>query len=160
MWYLIPTFIFINVGWFFLTAGPLALAKDYLTEDDEPFFVLNSDVICDFPFHDMLSFHKHHGREGTIVVRTHSLILAISLRRTDTLSFPFPTQDAHVYNTMLFGFGVVYSIINYYSTLHSWRYSGKYIAYPQPAFRNPCHCCSGSTLYMMAGFNDFTSEQV
>lgn len=49
-------------------AGPLALAREYLTEDDEPFFVLNSDVICDFPFHDMLQFHRHHGKEGTIVV--------------------------------------------------------------------------------------------
>ena len=32
------------------TAGPLALARDVLGRDDEPFFVLNSDVICDFPF--------------------------------------------------------------------------------------------------------------
>lgn len=37
-------------------------------ENDEPFFVLNSDVICDFPFSDMLLFHKNHGKEGTIVV--------------------------------------------------------------------------------------------
>lgn len=56
---------------FGFVAGPLALAKDFLTEDDEPFFVLNSDVICDFPFHDMLAFHKNHGKEGTIVV-SHS----------------------------------------------------------------------------------------
>ena len=49
-------------------AGPLALARELLTDDDEAFFVLNSDVICDFPFEDMLKFHKHHGREGTIVV--------------------------------------------------------------------------------------------
>ena len=50
------------------TAGPLALAKDVLGKDDAPFFVLNSDVICDFPFRDMVAFHKGHGREGTIVV--------------------------------------------------------------------------------------------
>ncbi|XP_041350347.1 mannose-1-phosphate guanyltransferase beta-like [Gigantopelta aegis] len=50
------------------TAGPLALAKELLTQDDDPFFVLNSDIICDFPFKDMLLFHKHHGKEGTIVV--------------------------------------------------------------------------------------------
>ncbi|CAJ0947637.1 unnamed protein product [Ranitomeya imitator] len=31
-------------------------------------FVLNSDVICDFPFEDMVRFHQHHGKEGTIVV--------------------------------------------------------------------------------------------
>jgi len=50
------------------TAGPLALARDVLGRDDEPFFVLNSDVICDFPFREMVEFHKSHGREGTIVV--------------------------------------------------------------------------------------------
>uniref|UniRef100_A0A915IPV8 mannose-1-phosphate guanylyltransferase n=1 Tax=Romanomermis culicivorax TaxID=13658 RepID=A0A915IPV8_ROMCU len=49
------------------TAGPLALAKEILN-DGEPFFVLNSDVICDFPFKEMLAFHKHHGCEGTIAV--------------------------------------------------------------------------------------------
>ena len=49
-------------------AGPLALARDHLTVDDEPFFVLNSDVVCDFPFKDMLKFHQNHGKEGTIVV--------------------------------------------------------------------------------------------
>ena len=47
------------------TAGPLALARDLLTADGpEPFFVLNSDVICDFAFKDMLDFHLNHGREG------------------------------------------------------------------------------------------------
>merc|ERR1719226_207147 len=50
------------------TAGPLALARDILAKDDEPFFVLNSDVICDFPFKEMAEFHKNHDREGTIVV--------------------------------------------------------------------------------------------
>ncbi|XP_069062971.1 mannose-1-phosphate guanyltransferase beta [Pleurodeles waltl] len=50
------------------TAGPLALARQLLTMDSDPFFVLNSDVICDFPFEDMLRFHRHHGKEGTIVV--------------------------------------------------------------------------------------------
>ncbi|XP_043933720.1 mannose-1-phosphate guanyltransferase beta [Protopterus annectens] len=50
------------------TAGPLALARDLLTDSLEPFFVLNSDVICEFPFEEMLRFHKQHGKEGTIVV--------------------------------------------------------------------------------------------
>lgn len=50
------------------TAGPLALAREILASNDEPFFVLNSDVICDFPFKDMVRFHLSHGREGTIVV--------------------------------------------------------------------------------------------
>jgi len=49
------------------TAGPLALAKEILN-DGKPFFVLNSDVICIFPFQEMLDFHKTHGGEGTIMV--------------------------------------------------------------------------------------------
>jgi len=49
------------------TAGPLALAKALLS-DGEPFFVLNSDIICEFPFADLLAFHKSHGAEGTIMV--------------------------------------------------------------------------------------------
>lgn len=50
------------------TAGPLALAKEVLGKDDEPFFVLNSDVICEFNFADLAAFHKAHGGEGTILV--------------------------------------------------------------------------------------------
>ncbi|OZC08379.1 nucleotidyl transferase [Onchocerca flexuosa] len=49
------------------TAGPLALIKDQL-KADEPFFVLNSDIICEFPFRDMIEFHMKHGHEGTIAV--------------------------------------------------------------------------------------------
>ena len=46
------------------TAGPLALAKSILSENhNEPFFVLNSDIICDFPFAKMvLSFFHHVNR--------------------------------------------------------------------------------------------------
>lgn len=50
------------------TAGPLALARDLLTNSNDPFFVLNSDIICEFPFRDLLAFHRSHGQEGTIVV--------------------------------------------------------------------------------------------
>ncbi|KAM0331545.1 hypothetical protein ACHAQA_003223 [Verticillium albo-atrum] len=50
------------------TAGPLKLAEDILVKDDSPFFVLNSDVICDYPFQQLADFHKAHGEEGTIVV--------------------------------------------------------------------------------------------
>ncbi|XP_042895518.1 mannose-1-phosphate guanylyltransferase catalytic subunit beta [Parasteatoda tepidariorum] len=49
------------------TAGPLALAK-HLLSGSEPFFVLNSDIVCNFPFKEMITFHKAHGQEGTIVV--------------------------------------------------------------------------------------------
>uniref|UniRef100_A0A6M2DIE8 mannose-1-phosphate guanylyltransferase n=1 Tax=Xenopsylla cheopis TaxID=163159 RepID=A0A6M2DIE8_XENCH len=50
------------------TAGPIALAKSILQTSSEPFFVLNSDIICDFPFRELSTFHKNHGKEGTIVV--------------------------------------------------------------------------------------------
>jgi len=52
------------------TAGPIALAKEYILEGnpDEPFFVLNSDITSKFPFNDLLSFHRSHGKEGTIMV--------------------------------------------------------------------------------------------
>lgn len=50
------------------TAGPLALAKDILSASDEPFFVLNSDIICEFPFKELEHFHRSHKKEGTIVV--------------------------------------------------------------------------------------------
>lgn len=51
-------------------AGPLALAKDILMEgpEDEPFFVLNSDVTSAFPFRELIDFHTAHGKEGTIMV--------------------------------------------------------------------------------------------
>lgn len=51
-----------------MTAGPLALARKHLKEDNEPFYVLNSDVMCSFPFAEMEKFHKAHGKEGTIMV--------------------------------------------------------------------------------------------
>eukprot|EP01125_Pyxidicula_operculata_P000511 TRINITY_DN10522_c0_g1_i1.p1 TRINITY_DN10522_c0_g1~~TRINITY_DN10522_c0_g1_i1.p1 ORF type:complete len:360 (+),score=56.66 TRINITY_DN10522_c0_g1_i1:30-1109(+) len=52
------------------TAGPLALARDIICEsnNDEPFFVLNSDITSLFPFQELLAFHKAHGKEGTIMV--------------------------------------------------------------------------------------------
>ena len=50
------------------TAGPLKLAEKVLGKDDAPFFVLNSDVICEYPFQQLAVFHKSHGDEGTIVV--------------------------------------------------------------------------------------------
>nr|XP_023019218.1 mannose-1-phosphate guanyltransferase beta [Leptinotarsa decemlineata]XP_023019219.1 mannose-1-phosphate guanyltransferase beta [Leptinotarsa decemlineata] len=50
------------------TAGPIALAREHLSKSTKPFFVLNSDVICDFPFRDLARFHEAHGKEGTIVV--------------------------------------------------------------------------------------------
>ncbi|KAK7285156.1 hypothetical protein RJT34_19916 [Clitoria ternatea] len=51
------------------TAGPLALARDKLVDGSgEPFFVLNSDVISEYPLKEMIEFHKAHGGEASIMV--------------------------------------------------------------------------------------------
>lgn len=49
------------------TAGPLALARDLLSTSTEPFFVLNSDVICDFPFKELAKYHRSHGKVSLTV---------------------------------------------------------------------------------------------
>ncbi|KAJ1799186.1 mannose-1-phosphate guanyltransferase [Coemansia sp. RSA 2399] len=49
------------------TAGPLALARKILGKDESPFFVLNADVTCEYPFEKMRDFHLAHGNEGTIL---------------------------------------------------------------------------------------------
>ncbi|KAL7674767.1 hypothetical protein ACOME3_001042 [Neoechinorhynchus agilis] len=53
------------------TAGPLALARDYLEQDSDEnsdFFVFNSDVICSFPLKEMVKFHQEHGHDASIMV--------------------------------------------------------------------------------------------
>eukprot|EP00210_Caulerpa_lentillifera_P005816 g5562.t1 len=51
------------------TAGPIALAKQLLDDGSgDPFFLLNSDVICDYPLRELLEFHKSRQAEGTILV--------------------------------------------------------------------------------------------
>ncbi|CAN6442856.1 unnamed protein product [Victoria cruziana] len=51
------------------TAGPLALAREKLIDESgDPFFVLNSDVICEYPLKEMIEFHKSHGGEASIMV--------------------------------------------------------------------------------------------
>ena len=54
---------------FFIKAGPLAQARPFLENSDcDCFFVLNSDIICNYPFSQMLEFHKSHEHEGTMAV--------------------------------------------------------------------------------------------
>ncbi|KAJ1614067.1 mannose-1-phosphate guanylyltransferase [Cryptosporidium canis] len=54
------------------TAGPIKLAQDLLTKD-EPFFVCNSDIICNFPLREMLEiYHKKNGDlncNGVILIK-------------------------------------------------------------------------------------------
>lgn len=49
------------------TAGPIKLAEKHLN-DGEAFFVLNSDVSCEYPFKKMLEFHKKSHAQGTLLV--------------------------------------------------------------------------------------------
>ena len=65
------------------TAGPLALARDILAKDDDLFFVLNSDIICDFPFEKMIQYHRKHGGEGTILVCSRIYMRPIYLLHTE-----------------------------------------------------------------------------
>lgn len=53
------------------TAGCLKLIEPYL-KDGENFFMLNADVICEFPFRNMLDFHSLMNAEGTILTTTVS----------------------------------------------------------------------------------------
>lgn len=48
------------------TAGPIKLAEKYLN-DGEPFFVLNSDVSCDYPFEKMIDFQRTTGASGVLL---------------------------------------------------------------------------------------------
>ena len=51
------------------TAGPLALARAILDDGSgTPFFVLNSDVICEYPLRELLAFHEARGAEVSILV--------------------------------------------------------------------------------------------
>ncbi|RHX99602.1 hypothetical protein DYB25_008083 [Aphanomyces astaci] len=52
------------------TAGPLALARAHLeVHPDDPFFVINSDVMADMTvLPEALAFHHSHGGEGTILI--------------------------------------------------------------------------------------------
>ncbi|KAH8740975.1 GDP-mannose pyrophosphorylase [Cryptosporidium ryanae] len=54
------------------TAGPIRLAKNFLTEN-EPFFVCNSDIICDFPLVEMIDMYNSKNMvdecQGIILVK-------------------------------------------------------------------------------------------
>lgn len=48
------------------TAGPIKLAEKHLN-DGEPFFVLNSDVSCEYPFKEMIAFQKEKNAGGVLL---------------------------------------------------------------------------------------------
>lgn len=68
------------------TAGPLALARDKLIDESgEPFFVLNSDVISEYPLKEMIEFHKSHGGEASIMVTKVNKLTKKLLQICDTV---------------------------------------------------------------------------
>lgn len=72
------------------TAGPLALARDNLVDGSgEPFFVLNSDVISEYPLDKMIEFHKSHGGEASIMVTQVKfwLLYAFDLKFLSSINF-------------------------------------------------------------------------
>ena len=89
---------------FFFIAGPLALARKHLKEDNEPFFVLNSDVMCSFPFAEMEKFHKAHGKEGTIMVMQGENSLFHSQLICDFCDLPVCVTDLEERGSLSFGF--------------------------------------------------------
>ncbi|CAI9772978.1 unnamed protein product [Fraxinus pennsylvanica] len=51
------------------TAGPIALARDKVIDGSgKLFFVVNSDVISEYRFKEIIEFHKTHGGEASIMV--------------------------------------------------------------------------------------------
>ncbi|KAJ5182385.1 mannose-1-phosphate guanyltransferase, partial [Penicillium capsulatum] len=44
-------------------ASPLRLAEKILGKDSSPFFVLNSDIIYDYPFKELAKLHKGHSNK-------------------------------------------------------------------------------------------------
>ena len=53
------------------TAGPIGLAKPHLLNDNEDglFFVVNSDIVCNYEFNRMLEKHSQHQGIATICVK-------------------------------------------------------------------------------------------
>ncbi len=71
------------------TAGPLAVAREILDDGSgEPFFVLNSDVICEFPLQDLLDKHKESGAEATIFVTKVCASYSLSALSLSTCPMP------------------------------------------------------------------------
>eukprot|EP00349_Pseudokeronopsis_sp_Brazil_P001568 CAMPEP_0202964874 /NCGR_PEP_ID=MMETSP1396-20130829/8995_1 /ASSEMBLY_ACC=CAM_ASM_000872 /TAXON_ID= /ORGANISM="Pseudokeronopsis sp., Strain Brazil" /LENGTH=258 /DNA_ID=CAMNT_0049687347 /DNA_START=163 /DNA_END=939 /DNA_ORIENTATION=- len=54
------------------TAGPIKLAEEHLLRDSDEdgfFFVMNSDIICTFPFEQMIQAHKEKKKLATMLIK-------------------------------------------------------------------------------------------
>jgi len=54
------------------TAGPLSLI---LNKPDEPFFVINSDILTKVNFNKLLDFHLQLGSDATLCIREHEYVV-------------------------------------------------------------------------------------
>lgn len=50
------------------TGGPVKKAEDLLRDGDDPFFVLNGDVLSSIDYKALFQFHKSHGAKATIAL--------------------------------------------------------------------------------------------
>lgn len=55
----------------FISAATLCLSKSQIfdpSSEHDLFFIFPSDIICNFPFEEMIAFQKLNNNEGTILV--------------------------------------------------------------------------------------------
>uniref|UniRef100_A0A0N4ZHW5 mannose-1-phosphate guanylyltransferase n=1 Tax=Parastrongyloides trichosuri TaxID=131310 RepID=A0A0N4ZHW5_PARTI len=96
------------------TGGCLLQLSKYFT-NNEIFYLLNSDIICDFPLNDMLAFHISHNKEGTIGVtriieENEYQIINYNKFSGKVISFGFMNKDCcminsgiYIFNSSIFG---------------------------------------------------------
>lgn len=107
------------------TAGPLALCRELLQTDAEPFFMLNSDVACEFPFERMLNYHKSHGKEGTICVTPVEDPSRYGLVVYDKTTVRIEVFILFLYFTLYYIYSICSSLYRpIYSNLYSFLFIG------------------------------------
>lgn len=65
------------------TAGPIRLAKEYLTE---PFFVMNGDLLTNLNLSNMMDFHTSNGFDLTIATKKYELQIPYGVVRMDDIA--------------------------------------------------------------------------
>lgn len=62
------------------TCGALSLAHD---RPEEPFLVMNGDILTKVRFHELLDFHKSHGGAATMAVREYAVQIPFGVTRLE-----------------------------------------------------------------------------
>ena len=66
------------------TAGPLGLLRDKL---QEPFLVMNGDILSNISFASMVQYHKEQGKIGTLALASRSVNIDFGVVELDKESF-------------------------------------------------------------------------